>query len=156
MCRGCKLRYFCVSCEGEEVVCYLNVPGVTWWLSFHCNMNKQTSTEEEPHTQVISVRVSCLRWFQDLKQESERIHRTNIIICTPGRLLQHMDETAAFHSSDLHMLGTFHSSDLHMLGTFPSSDLHMLGTCCSPLLHPPGNPANPNPLVHLFWQGQRC
>ncbi|XP_062308982.1 probable ATP-dependent RNA helicase DDX10 [Osmerus eperlanus] len=41
---------------------------------------------------------------KDLKQESERIHRTNIIICTPGRLLQHMDETAAFLTSDLHML----------------------------------------------------
>ncbi|XP_038572786.1 probable ATP-dependent RNA helicase DDX10 [Micropterus salmoides] len=41
---------------------------------------------------------------KDLKSESERIHRTNIVICTPGRLLQHMDETAAFHASDLHML----------------------------------------------------
>ncbi|XP_034736464.1 probable ATP-dependent RNA helicase DDX10 [Etheostoma cragini] len=41
---------------------------------------------------------------KDLKTESEKIHRTNIVICTPGRLLQHMDETAAFHASDLHML----------------------------------------------------
>ncbi|XP_019936883.1 probable ATP-dependent RNA helicase DDX10 [Paralichthys olivaceus] len=41
---------------------------------------------------------------KDLKSESERIHRTNIVICTPGRLLQHMDETATFHASDLHML----------------------------------------------------
>ncbi|XP_060887417.1 probable ATP-dependent RNA helicase DDX10 [Labrus mixtus] len=41
---------------------------------------------------------------KDLKTESERIHRTNIVICTPGRLLQHMDETATFHASDLHML----------------------------------------------------
>ncbi|CAB1427550.1 unnamed protein product [Pleuronectes platessa] len=41
---------------------------------------------------------------KELKSESERIHRTNIIICTPGRLLQHMDETATFHASDLHML----------------------------------------------------
>uniref|UniRef100_A0A8C6WFC9 ATP-dependent RNA helicase n=1 Tax=Neogobius melanostomus TaxID=47308 RepID=A0A8C6WFC9_9GOBI len=36
--------------------------------------------------------------------ESERIHETNIVICTPGRLLQHMDETATFHASNLHML----------------------------------------------------
>ncbi|KAG9351896.1 hypothetical protein JZ751_023147, partial [Albula glossodonta] len=42
---------------------------------------------------------------KDLKHESERIHRTNIIICTPGRLLQHMDETSTFHASGLHMLG---------------------------------------------------
>uniref|UniRef100_A0A672RSY0 ATP-dependent RNA helicase n=1 Tax=Sinocyclocheilus grahami TaxID=75366 RepID=A0A672RSY0_SINGR len=41
---------------------------------------------------------------KDLKDESEKIHRTNIIICTPGRLLQHMDETATFHASNLHML----------------------------------------------------
>ncbi|XP_034565780.1 probable ATP-dependent RNA helicase DDX10 [Notolabrus celidotus] len=41
---------------------------------------------------------------KDLKTESEKIHRTNIVICTPGRLLQHMDETAAFHASNLHML----------------------------------------------------
>ncbi|XP_034386202.1 probable ATP-dependent RNA helicase DDX10, partial [Cyclopterus lumpus] len=41
---------------------------------------------------------------KDLAVESERIHRTNIVVCTPGRLLQHMDETATFHASDLHML----------------------------------------------------
>uniref|UniRef100_A0A671RX79 ATP-dependent RNA helicase n=1 Tax=Sinocyclocheilus anshuiensis TaxID=1608454 RepID=A0A671RX79_9TELE len=41
---------------------------------------------------------------KDLKDESEKIHRTNIVICTPGRLLQHMDETATFHASNLHML----------------------------------------------------
>ncbi|KAJ3599212.1 hypothetical protein NHX12_033175 [Muraenolepis orangiensis] len=41
---------------------------------------------------------------KDLKSESERIHQTNIVICTPGRLLQHMDETATFHVSDLHVL----------------------------------------------------
>ncbi|MEQ2166330.1 hypothetical protein GOODEAATRI_026836 [Goodea atripinnis] len=41
---------------------------------------------------------------KDLKSESERICRTNIVICTPGRLLQHMDETATFHAGSLHML----------------------------------------------------
>ncbi|KAF7653625.1 hypothetical protein LDENG_00080780 [Lucifuga dentata] len=41
---------------------------------------------------------------KELKTESERIHRTNIVICTPGRLLQHMDETADFTASSLHML----------------------------------------------------
>lgn len=41
---------------------------------------------------------------KDLKSESERISGTNIVICTPGRLLQHMDETASFHASSLHML----------------------------------------------------
>uniref|UniRef100_A0A8B9K322 ATP-dependent RNA helicase n=1 Tax=Astyanax mexicanus TaxID=7994 RepID=A0A8B9K322_ASTMX len=41
---------------------------------------------------------------KDLKDELLKIHRTNIIICTPGRLLQHMDENSTFHASDLHML----------------------------------------------------
>uniref|UniRef100_UPI00398EA9BA probable ATP-dependent RNA helicase DDX10 n=1 Tax=Pristiophorus japonicus TaxID=55135 RepID=UPI00398EA9BA len=41
---------------------------------------------------------------KDLKVESERIHLTNIVICTPGRLLQHMDETTYFHACDLQML----------------------------------------------------
>ncbi|XP_053168415.1 probable ATP-dependent RNA helicase DDX10 [Hemicordylus capensis] len=41
---------------------------------------------------------------KDLKQESNRIHNINILICTPGRLLQHMDETSYFHASDLQML----------------------------------------------------
>ncbi|XP_043927789.1 probable ATP-dependent RNA helicase DDX10 [Protopterus annectens] len=41
---------------------------------------------------------------KDLKFEAERITRTNIIICTPGRLLQHMDETSYFYASNLQML----------------------------------------------------
>ncbi|XP_044297370.1 probable ATP-dependent RNA helicase DDX10 isoform X1 [Varanus komodoensis] len=41
---------------------------------------------------------------KDLKQESNRIHNINMLICTPGRLLQHMDETSYFHASNLQML----------------------------------------------------
>uniref|UniRef100_K7G9C0 ATP-dependent RNA helicase n=1 Tax=Pelodiscus sinensis TaxID=13735 RepID=K7G9C0_PELSI len=41
---------------------------------------------------------------KDLKQEANKIHHLNILICTPGRLLQHMDETSYFHASDLQML----------------------------------------------------
>lgn len=41
---------------------------------------------------------------KDLKLESEQIQHTNIVICTPGRLLQHMDQTVSFHASSLHML----------------------------------------------------
>ncbi|XP_058040993.1 probable ATP-dependent RNA helicase DDX10 isoform X1 [Ahaetulla prasina] len=41
---------------------------------------------------------------KDLKQESGKIHNMNILICTPGRLLQHMDETSYFHASNLQML----------------------------------------------------
>lgn len=41
---------------------------------------------------------------KDLEGESARIHQTNIVICTPGRLLQHMDETTYFHASNLQIL----------------------------------------------------
>ncbi|XP_066280278.1 probable ATP-dependent RNA helicase DDX10 [Branchiostoma lanceolatum] len=41
---------------------------------------------------------------KDVTQESEQIYRTNIVICTPGRLLQHMDETAYFEANNLQLL----------------------------------------------------
>lgn len=41
---------------------------------------------------------------KDLKHEAERINNINILVCTPGRLLQHMDETICFHATDLQML----------------------------------------------------
>uniref|UniRef100_F6QSL6 ATP-dependent RNA helicase n=1 Tax=Equus caballus TaxID=9796 RepID=F6QSL6_HORSE len=40
----------------------------------------------------------------DLKHEAERINNINILVCTPGRLLQHMDETICFHATNLQML----------------------------------------------------
>ncbi|XP_005378100.1 PREDICTED: probable ATP-dependent RNA helicase DDX10 [Chinchilla lanigera] len=41
---------------------------------------------------------------KDLKHEAERINNINILVCTPGRLLQHMDETVSFHATSLQML----------------------------------------------------
>ncbi|CAF4872672.1 unnamed protein product [Rotaria sp. Silwood1] len=38
------------------------------------------------------------------KSEQERINRTNIVVCTPGRLLQHFDETWNFSCENLKML----------------------------------------------------
>lgn len=39
-----------------------------------------------------------------LKEEAGRINKTNIVICTPGRLLQHMDETTYFVADSLKIL----------------------------------------------------
>ncbi|KAH9608994.1 hypothetical protein KSS87_022693 [Heliosperma pusillum] len=36
--------------------------------------------------------------------EKERVNELNILVCTPGRLLQHMDETANFECSELQIL----------------------------------------------------
>ncbi|CAG8790022.1 20257_t:CDS:10, partial [Dentiscutata erythropus] len=41
---------------------------------------------------------------KDLHIEQERINRMNILICTPGRLLQHMDQTAGFICDNLQVL----------------------------------------------------
>lgn len=41
---------------------------------------------------------------KDLKGEQDRINRTNIVVCTPGRLLQHFDETWNFSCENLKML----------------------------------------------------
>ena len=41
---------------------------------------------------------------KSLESEQEAIRRTNIVVCTPGRLLQHMDETVNFDCSSLKIL----------------------------------------------------
>ena len=41
---------------------------------------------------------------KSLKEEQELISRMNILIGTPGRLLQHMDQTAGFHCDNLQLL----------------------------------------------------
>lgn len=41
---------------------------------------------------------------KDFEHEQETIPRMNVIVCTPGRLLQHMDETEGFDCTNLQML----------------------------------------------------
>ena len=41
---------------------------------------------------------------KDLKYESSRLQSCNIIICTPGRLLHHMDENPNFDATSLKLL----------------------------------------------------
>lgn len=38
---------------------------------------------------------------KDVEAEKERVNELNILVCTPGRLLQHMDETPNFECSQL-------------------------------------------------------
>lgn len=42
---------------------------------------------------------------KNLKDERDRLSRMNILVATPGRLLQHMDQTVGFESDNLQMLG---------------------------------------------------
>lgn len=41
---------------------------------------------------------------KNLKDESERLSRMNILVATPGRLLQHMDQTIGFDCQNLQLL----------------------------------------------------
>lgn len=41
---------------------------------------------------------------KSLREEQERLGRMNILVCTPGRMLQHLDQTAAFDTYNLQML----------------------------------------------------
>jgi ATP-dependent RNA helicase DDX10/DBP4 len=41
---------------------------------------------------------------RSLQEERERLARMNILVCTPGRILQHMDQTASFEVDNLQML----------------------------------------------------
>lgn len=42
---------------------------------------------------------------KDLAVEQERVAKMNILVATPGRLLQHMDQTAGFECDNLQILG---------------------------------------------------
>ncbi|XP_008796096.2 DEAD-box ATP-dependent RNA helicase 32 [Phoenix dactylifera] len=41
---------------------------------------------------------------KDVDEEKQRVNSLNILVCTPGRLLQHMDETPNFECSQLQVL----------------------------------------------------
>ena len=42
---------------------------------------------------------------KNLQDERERLSRMNILVATPGRLLQHMDQTVGFEAGNLQLLG---------------------------------------------------
>ena len=41
------------------------------------------------------------------KVERDLIDQMNILVCTPGRLLQHMEESPGYNADNLQMLGMF-------------------------------------------------
>jgi len=44
---------------------------------------------------------------KNLKDERTRLSRMNILVATPGRLLQHMDQTVGFDADNLQVLGKY-------------------------------------------------
>ena len=51
-----------------------------------------------------SMSAGLLIGGKDVQEEANRVDKMNILVCTPGRLLQHMDETPLFDCVSLQML----------------------------------------------------
>ncbi|KAI1635058.1 P-loop containing nucleoside triphosphate hydrolase protein [Biscogniauxia mediterranea] len=41
---------------------------------------------------------------KSLQEEAQRLHRMNILVCTPGRILQHLDQTSGLQTDNLQIL----------------------------------------------------
>jgi ATP-dependent RNA helicase DDX10/DBP4 len=52
----------------------------------------------------MEISVGLIIGGKDLKTEQAGIKLMNILVCTPGRLLQHLEETYGFETSNLQML----------------------------------------------------
>lgn len=51
--------------------------------------------------------IGCLIGGKDLQAEAERVGQLNIVVASPGRLLQHIDESPMWDTSKLMILGKF-------------------------------------------------
>lgn len=56
---------------------------------------------------------------KDVDTEKERVNELNVLVCTPGRLLQHMDETPNFECSQLQVKIMFFPSVIGPEDFFP-------------------------------------
>ncbi|KAI9736410.1 MAG: ATP-dependent RNA helicase dbp4 [Claussenomyces sp. TS43310] len=59
---------------------------------------------------------------RSLQEERERLGRMNILVCTPGRMLQHLDQTAAFEVDNMQMLVLDEADRIMDMGFQPSVD----------------------------------
>ena len=55
-------------------------------------------------TAQMEISIGLITGGKDVEYEKERIRNMNILICTPGRLLQHIEETYGFETENLQML----------------------------------------------------
>ncbi|KAL2153774.1 hypothetical protein VTH82DRAFT_4929 [Thermothelomyces myriococcoides] len=59
---------------------------------------------------------------KSLKEEAERLGRMNILVCTPGRMLQHLDQTANFDVNNLQILVLDEADRIMDMGFQPAVD----------------------------------
>ena len=53
-----------------------------------------------------------------LREERDALARMNIVVCTPGRMLQHLSQTAAFSVDNLRMLVLDEADRIMDMGTY--------------------------------------
>ncbi len=59
---------------------------------------------------------------KSLQEERDRLGRMNILVCTPGRMLQHMDQTAIFEVGNLQVLVLDEADRIMDMGFQPTVD----------------------------------
>lgn len=59
---------------------------------------------------------------KSLKEEADRLGRMNILVCTPGRMLQHLDQTAGFDVNNLQILVLDEADRIMDMGFQPAVD----------------------------------
>lgn len=52
----------------------------------------------------MEISIGLIIGGKDIKYEKEKIGLMNVLVCTPGRLLQHLEETYGFETNNLQML----------------------------------------------------
>ena len=55
-------------------------------------------------TSHMEISIGLIIGGKDIKYEKEKIGLMNVLVCTPGRLLQHLEETYGFETNNLQML----------------------------------------------------
>lgn len=67
-------------------------------------------------TRAMDLSVGLVIGGKDVQYEKERIQNINVLVCTPGRLLQHLQETYGFETSNLQMLVLDEADEMLQLG----------------------------------------
>jgi hypothetical protein len=70
---------------------------LTGWFPFLSQIFSELKRAGKHH----GLSAGLLIGGHSVEQEKERVNSLNILVCTPGRLLQHMDETPNFDCSQL-------------------------------------------------------
>jgi ATP-dependent RNA helicase DDX10/DBP4 len=78
-------------------------------------------------TKSMELSVGMIIGGKDVQYEKQRIQNMNILVCTPGRLLQHIEETYGFETANLQMLVLDEADEMLQLGFRETLDAILRG-----------------------------